>query len=151
MSNGITVSTATFATGVYAASWEDAVRAVGRDMVNAHSIGPAYIDEMVNIIDNYGPYCVIAPGVAVPHANARSVVRRDAIAVQVLTEPVRFGHPHNDPVSIVIGIAATTAKRHIGMIASLADTLDDASVVEAIANAQRRSDVIEALRVTLRS
>ena len=151
MSNGINVSTATFATGVYADTWEDAVRAVGLDMVNAHSIGPAYIDEMINIIDNYGPYCVIAPGVAVPHANARSVVRRDAIAVQVLTEPVRFGHPHNDPVRIVIGIAATTAKRHIGMIASLAETLDNPDIVEQIASAERRSDVLEALRVTVRS
>lgn len=143
----ITVSSATFATGVYAATWEDAVRAVGLDLVNAHAVGPAYIDEMLQIVENYGPYCVVAPGVAVPHANAGSLVRKDAIAVQALSEPVRFGHPHNDPVRLVIGLSATTAKRHIKLLAGLAKAIDDPSVVDAVLAAETRKSALELLGV----
>ena len=150
MSAGITVSTATYSSGVFASSWEDSVRAAGLDLVNAHAVGPAYIDEMLQIIDNYGPYCVVAPGVAVPHANAGSLVRKDAVAVLALDEPVRFGHPHNDPVRLVVGIAATTAKRHITMLAGLAKALDAPGVVDAVVAAGSRKEALGLLGVTVK-
>ncbi|MGO1392337.1 PTS sugar transporter subunit IIA [Agrococcus casei] len=147
----VTVATATYASGVYAPSWEEAVRAAGLDLVNAHAVGPAYIDEMLQIIDNYGPYCVVAPGVAVPHANASSLVRKDGVAVLALEEPVRFGHPHNDPVRLIVGIAATTAKRHITMLAGLAKSLDAPGVVNQIVAAGSRKEALELLGVKVRA
>jgi len=140
---------ATFSPGVRAADWRAAVRAAGVDLVTAGAVGRAYVDELVQQIEQSGPYCVVAPGVAVPHARASAVVRRDALAIVVLDEPVAFGHPHHDPVRVVIGFAATSAKRHLTILAELANALDASGVAERVAAATTRDEAIEALRPAL--
>lgn len=137
---------ATFAPGVHAADWRAAVRAAGVDLVTAGAVGRAYVDELVQQIEQSGPYCVVAPGVAVPHAKASAVVRRDALAIVVLDEPVAFGHPHHDPVRVVIGLAATGPREHLRMLAELANALDASGVTDALASATTREEAIAALR-----
>lgn len=136
---------ATFSPGVAAASWEDAVRAAGRDLVHARAVGPAYVDEMVQLIDDGGPWCVIAPGIALPHARPSALVRRAAAAIVTLREPVEFGHAHHDPVRVVVAVASTTQAEHIRTLAAIAVQLDRAGVVDAIADATTRADAIAAI------
>lgn len=137
---------ATFSRGVRAADWRAAVRAAGVDLVTASAVGRAYVDELVQQIDEAGPYCVVAPGVAVPHAKASAVVRRDALAIVVLDEPVAFGHPHHDPVRLVIAMAAQGPRRHLQMLAELANALDASGVTEALVAATTRDEALAALR-----
>ncbi|HIY66774.1 MAG TPA: PTS sugar transporter subunit IIA [Candidatus Agrococcus pullicola] len=151
MNAEVRVEAATFASGVSAESWRDAVRAAGLDLVNAAAVGPAYIDEMVQLIENSGPYCVVAPHVAVPHSNAGSLVRQSGMAVVVLDEPVTFGHPYNDPVRVVIAIAARTAKQHITMLAALANALDRPGAVKELIAASDKDAALKALRASVRT
>lgn len=137
---------ASFSPGVHAADWRAAVRAAGVDLVTAGAVGRAYVDELVQQIEQAGPYCVVAPGVAVPHAKASAVVRRDALAIVVLDEPVAFGHPHHDPVRVVIGLAATSPKRHLRFLAALANALDASGVTERLTAARTRDEAVAALR-----
>lgn len=137
---------ATFSPGVPAADWRVAVRAAGVDLVTAGAVGRAYVEELVRQIEQSGPFCVVAPGVALPHAKASAVVRRDALAIVVLDEPVAFGHPHNDPVRVVVGIAATSPKRHLQILAELANALDASGVIDRLAAATTRDEAIAALR-----
>ena len=137
---------ATFSPGVHAADWRAAVRAAGVDLVTARAVGRAYVDELVQQIEQAGPYCVVAPGVAVPHARASAVVRHDALAIVVLDEPVTFGHPHHDPVRVVIGLAATSPKRHLLMLAELANALDASGVIDSLAAASTREEAVAVLR-----
>jgi ascorbate PTS system EIIA or EIIAB component len=137
---------ATFSPGVHAADWRAAVRAAGVDLVTASAVGRAYVDELVRQIEQAGPYCVVAPGVAVPHAKASAVVRRDALAIVVLDEPVAFGHPHHDPVRVVIAMAAQSPRRHLQMLAELANALDASGVTDALVAATGRDEAIAALR-----
>ncbi|QCR18632.1 PTS sugar transporter subunit IIA [Agrococcus sp. SGAir0287] len=139
------IAEATFSPGVAAASWEDAVRAAGRDLVHARAVGPAYVDEMVQLIDDGGPWCVVAPGVALPHARPSALVRRPAAAIVTLLEPVAFGHPHNDPVRVVVALASMTQSDHIRTLADLAVRLDRAGVVDAVAAATTRAEAIDAI------
>ncbi|GAA2171644.1 PTS sugar transporter subunit IIA [Agrococcus versicolor] len=136
---------ATFSPGVAAATWEDAVRAAGRDLVHARAVGPAYVDEMVRLIEDGGPWCVVAPGIALPHARPSAVVRRPAAAIVTLREPVAFGHAHNDPVRVVIALSSTTQSEHVLVLADLAVHLDREGVVDAIAQARTRDEAIAAI------
>jgi PTS system ascorbate-specific IIA component len=45
--------------------------------------------------------------------------------VVTLARPVEFGHRDNDPVSLVVGLAAPDADSHLGALATLADFLSD--------------------------
>ena len=136
---------ASFSPGVHAADWRAAVRAAGVDLVHAGAVGRAYVDEMVRQIEDAGPYCVVAPGVAVPHAKASAVVRRDALAIVVLDEPVAFGHAHHDPVRVVLGLAATSPRGHLRILAELATELDRPGVIERLVAAESREAAVAAL------
>lgn len=127
-----------------ARSWDDAVKLAGAEMVRAGAVGPGFVDEMLHVIEELGPYCVVAPGVALAHASPSALVARDAIVVAKLREPLEFGHPYNDPVRVLIVLANRTTARHIRVLAAIANALDRPGVVDALCAA---TTVDEALAV----
>ena len=88
--------------GADASDWRAAVRLAGLALANSGAALPSYADEMIRMIEEHGPYVVIAPGLALAHARPGPAVLADGFAVVTLATPVAFGHPHNDPVSVVL-------------------------------------------------
>ena len=58
----------------------------------------AYVDAMVENIKENGPYVVIWPGTALPHADCLEGVKQEAASLLRLKKPVDFHHESNDPV-----------------------------------------------------
>lgn len=121
--------------GVEAEDWRAAVRSVGAALHRAGFTTARYADEMIRMIEEHGPYVVIAPGLALAHARPGSDVLSDGFAIVTLAHPVNFGHPHNDPVSVVLGLAVTTADDHIAAVAELANVFNDSSAIDELAAA----------------
>jgi PTS system ascorbate-specific IIA component len=65
--------------------------------------------------------------------------------VITLAEPVAFGHPHNDPVSVVLGLAVANPETHVTSVAEIANVFNDASAIPAIASAASPDDVRKVL------
>ncbi|KIU03497.1 MULTISPECIES: PTS sugar transporter subunit IIA [unclassified Frigoribacterium] len=127
--------------GARVADWREAVRVAGHALVDSGAAREGYGDEMVRMIDEHGPYVVIAPGLVLAHARPGDDVVRDGLAVVTLAEPVPFGHPHNDPVSVVLGLAIVTVGGHLESIADLANVFNEASVIPALAAATSVDEV----------
>ena len=101
--------------GVHATDWRDAVRIAGRALRLSGSTRAEYSDRMISVIEEFGAYVVVAPGLALAHARPGPDVRREGLAVITLAEPVAFGHPHNDPVRVVVGLAVSNAEEHVAL------------------------------------
>lgn len=129
--------------GVTAATWREAVRAAGDVLIASGSVDATYPQRMIDVIEEFGAYVVIAPGLALAHARPGNDVHRDGLSLVTLAEPVSFGHAHNDPVSVVIGLAVTTADAHVTGIADLANAFNDPDLVPALRAAETASDAIE--------
>lgn len=132
---------AAVALGANAADWRAAVAVVGAGLAATGSATSGYTESMVRMIEEHGPYVVIAPGLALAHARPGPEVLADGFAVATLNHPVVFGHPHNDPVRVVLGLAVTANDRHIGFIAQLANTFNDSDAVERLAAASTADEV----------
>jgi PTS system ascorbate-specific IIA component len=130
--------------GVEADDWRAAVRAVGEALHASGLAEPAYSERMISMVEEYGPYIVIAPGLAMAHARPGPDVHGSGLAVVTLAHPVAFGHAHNDPVSVVIGLAATEADAHVASVAALANVFNDEAIVPALA-AARDADAVRRL------
>jgi len=111
--------------GEHAADWRDAVRLAGRALVAGGATAPEYSDEMIGTVEELGPYIVIAPGIALAHSRPSPAVYRTGLAWVTLAEPVAFGHPQNDPVRLVVGLAARDDASHVTALATLAELLSD--------------------------
>ena len=129
--------------GGEAATWRDAVRLAGAALTASGSTKPGYAAEMIRMIEEHGPYVVIAPGLALAHARPGPEVIADGLAVVTLATPVPFGHPHNDPVSVVLGLAISSIDRHLESIAELANVFNDRGAIAAIAEATDPGVVLE--------
>ncbi|MFC6354760.1 PTS sugar transporter subunit IIA [Luethyella okanaganae] len=131
----------------HAVDWRAAVELSGAALRRSGATGAGYTQRMVRMIDEFGAYIVIAPGLALVHARPGPDVLADGLSVVILAEPVVFGHPHNDPVSVVIGLAVTSADEHVHSVAELANVFNDESVIPAIAAATDAAQVREILGV----
>jgi PTS system ascorbate-specific IIA component len=94
---------------------------------------------MVDSVHKNGPYIVIAPGFAFAHARPSEAVKRTGMAWMRLSSPVEFGHRSNDPVTLVVALAATDSTAHQSAMGELARLLADPekkSELDSAASAQ---------------
>ena len=125
----------TVSLNVDASNWESAVRAVGDVMQKQGLVESRYIDSMVNVVKELGPYIVLAPGIALAHARPEDGALATGIGLVTLREPVAFGSVANDPVKIVIGLASTDNTSHIGLLKQICEFLEEDANVSILRNA----------------
>lgn len=130
-----------------ARDWREAVELAGRALAASGATDAGYAVDMVRMVEEHGPYIVVAPGLALAHARPGPAVRRDGLAIVTLAEPVAFGHPHNDPVRVVLALAGASSARHLQLVAGIANIFNDSDAVARLAAATTPDEVREILRV----
>ncbi len=108
-----------------AADWRDAIQLAGKALVAGGSTTDEYIAQMIRTVEDLGPYMVIAPGLALAHARPSPAVLRTGLSWVGLSTPVDFGSRKNDPVHLVIGLAAQDHSEHLRAMSSLARLVSD--------------------------
>ena len=130
---------------VSAASWRESFEHAGKALVASKRATPEYIQEMIQAFEELGPYMVIAPGIALAHGRPSKAVLSTGISLVTLSEPVEFGNSANDPVSLVIGLAALDHDSHIDLMAALSELLMDETKVNILLQAVNEADVRQSL------
>lgn len=130
------------AVGVHVEDWEEAVRESGRLLVEDKAVEPRFVDAMIEGVKEFGPYIVLAPGFAMPHAKAEAGCIKTSMSLITLTEPVEFGNPDNDPVYVVAALTAKDHSEHIGALGQLADVLANDTVVDELAAAKSVEEIL---------
>jgi len=133
-------------TGAQAADWREALRLAGDALVAQGVATDVYTDEMIKSVEDLGPYIVIAPGFALAHSRPSPAVLKTGISWVSLAEPVKFGNKDNDPVRLVVGLAAEDPNAHIEIMSALADVLADDDVLDDAIDADTPEKVREVLR-----
>ncbi|AWF37789.1 phosphoenolpyruvate-dependent sugar phosphotransferase system, EIIA 2 family protein [Klebsiella oxytoca] len=108
-----------------AATPEEAIRKAGNALCRAGACSPQYVQAMIASYRELGPYFVIAPGLALPHARPEQGAIKAQISAIRLREPLAFGHAENDPVRVVLGLSATSSDAHIHLIQHIVTVLSD--------------------------
>lgn len=130
------------AVNVHVKDWQEAVRESGRLLVEDEAVEPRFVDAMIEVVKEFGPYIVLAPGFAMPHAKAEAGCLKTSMSLITLTEPVEFGNPDNDPVYVVAALTAKDHNEHIGALSQLADVLSNDTVVEELAAAKSTEEIL---------
>jgi PTS system ascorbate-specific IIA component len=109
---------------VHADTWEDALRVAAKPLLDAGDIEEGYVQGMIDSVKTNGPYIVIAPGLALGHARPSGDVHRACVAIATLDEPIEFGSKVNDPVDIVVVLAAVDDKAHLELLQKIVTFLN---------------------------
>lgn len=124
-------------------SWEDAVRTAGNLLVNNHKAVPSYIDGMIKLANELGPYIVMTPGVAIPHARPEEGALDVGVAAVKLCKPINFGNQDNDPVYLVLAFCTPNANAHIELLSKIAEILSQEDLLEKIKKIETPQQLID--------
>ena len=124
-----------------AETWEDVIRHGGQLMVDAGFTDPTYTEAMIDIVRDMGPYIVLAPGLAMPHARPEMGAKQVGAALVTLEKPIDFGSPENDPVSVAIFLCAPNKDEHIQLLTDIATLFEDEEFLDAAVNFESIEDV----------
>lgn len=73
-----------------ASTWQEAVK-LGVDLlVKADVVEPRYYQAILDGVEQFGPYFVIAPGLAMPHGRPEEGVKKTGFALVTLKTPLVF-------------------------------------------------------------
>lgn len=131
---------------VDATNWQDAIRKGGELLVNSGMTEPRYVDAMIENANKNGPYFVLVPGVAMPHARSECGAIKIGLSLITLKEPVNFLNSPNNPVSIVLCLSATDPNSHIQVMQNLAEFLDSKDDMNAVINANKTEEVMQVMQ-----
>lgn len=125
-----------------AADWKEAVRLGTALLEQAGTVEARYCDAIVAMTEELGPWYLLAPGIAMPHARPEEGVKQTSFALVTLATPVNFGDPDNDPIDILITLAASDAKTmNEEAIVDVVTLLDNEETVRRIRAAKARADI----------
>ncbi|MGO1950378.1 MAG: PTS sugar transporter subunit IIA [Mycobacteriaceae bacterium] len=128
-----------------AADWRAAISVSGDLLESSGATDAPYTTAMIDTVVDNGPYIVVAPGFAFAHARPSEAVHRTALSWVRLAEPVEFGHEKNDPVTLVVALAATDATTHTSAMAELAKVIGRPRTRQALDAASTPAEILEIL------
>lgn len=112
--------------------WEEAVRVAAKPLLKKGAIEPRYVDAIIKNIKTIGPYVVIGPEVAIPHARPEDGVNKVGMSFLKMNEPVYFLNDEKYPVRLLICIAAIDHTTHLKALAQLTKLLSDKNNIELL-------------------
>jgi len=136
----------TFLLQAEADGWQDAVKKSVDLLINTGCASPAYYDAILNAVKEFGPYFVIAPGIAMPHARPEQGALKLGYGLVCLKKPVSFGHSTNDPVDIILCITAPDKQAlNEQAIIQVMNLFDNDKALSDLRNAKNEDDLKEIL------
>ncbi|EJT6478075.1 PTS sugar transporter subunit IIA [Clostridium perfringens] len=122
---------------------EEAVRLAVEPLLKDGSITEEYVKDILEKINDLGPYMAIMPGVVIAHSRPGDYVFKECISMLTLENPVEFGHEDNDPIEIIFVIGAKENTGHLDALQDLARVLINEDSVNKIKNAQNKKEIME--------
>ena len=141
------LATSSIHLGAHASDWRDAIRLAGAALVAGEVTEEDYTQEMIKTVEELGPYIVIAPGFALAHSRPSPAVLKTGLSWVSLSEPVEFGSKTNDPVDLIVGLAALDHDAHIGIMSKLAGVLSDPEMLARLRASTDPAEIQTALGV----
>ena len=122
------------------AKWQEAIKIAGNLLLKNGSITESYINEMIHTVLEFGPYIVIAPGMAIAHAAPSASVLWDDISLVVFKDPVYFDS-QNDPVKLLFAFSASKKEQHLEQLVKLSTLLSEEETVQALEESNTEEEV----------
>ena len=105
-------------------NWQKAVK-LGTDMLIAsNAIESSYHEAIIHCVNTMGPYIIIAPNLAMPHARPEDGVNRTAFALVTLKNPIYFDG-EVAPVDVLVTLAGSTSDQHMEGLMEVIKIVED--------------------------
>lgn len=124
-----------------AKDWQEAIDFSMSSLLQNHYINAGYIEAIKTSTLTNGPYYILAPGVAMPHARPECGALKTGMSLTLLKQEVQFAD--DEPVKLLIGLSAADADSHIGAIQALSELLCEEDKLSALLTAKSEKQLAD--------
>ncbi|MCF8582684.1 PTS sugar transporter subunit IIA [Enterobacter asburiae] len=122
-------------------NWPQALELCAKPLLDLQVIEPEYVTAIIQQHHTLGPYYVLAPGLAMPHARPEEGAKGLGLSLLKLKQGVSFGAGEFDPVDVIIMLAAPDKHSHIEMISALAELFSSDEDMEKLHQANTLEEI----------
>lgn len=127
--------------GLSASTWQEAVKLSVDPLIESGAVKEEYYDAIIESTEEYGPYYILMPGMAMPHARPEAGVQKDAFSLITLKEPVRFSD--GKEAQVLLALAATSSAIHASVaIPQIIALFELENSIERLAACQTKEEVL---------
>lgn len=127
-------------------TWQEAMHECIKPLVADGSVTQEYAECLVENIEKHGPYIVLVPGLAMPHAlaNARGTLR-SAISFMRVKEPVHFGDPDEPETDaqVFFTLSDVDPDEHLKQMQKLMVVMTNDDAMERLKNMESLEELLE--------
>lgn len=127
-----------------AQDWQDAVDHCMAPLLKHKFINEEYIQAIKDSTIANGPYYILAPGVAMPHARPECGALKTGLSLLLLENEIEWDN-NNDPVKLIIGLSAADANSHIDAIQALSELLSEDESLQSLLMAKTEKQLTDIL------
>lgn len=131
---------------IVAEDFKDAIRKSAEPLLEDKAVTESYIEKIIEIYDETGPYIVITENVALPHAPSDAGAKKLAMGFTRLKMPVISGHESNDPVKYLFVLSAPDGDSHLKALSEFVQLLSQDAFYELIQNSDDKEEILEFLK-----
>ena len=122
-------------------SWPQALEICAKPLLELQVIAPEYVTAIIEQHHTLGPYYVLAPGLAMPHARPEEGAKGLGLSLLKLRKGVSFGAGEFDPVDVIVMLAAPDKHSHIEMISALAELFSSDEDMAELHQAKKQEEI----------
>ncbi len=127
-----------------AKDWEDAIRIATKDLLAGGYIKESYVDGIIECVKEFGPYIVIAPDIALPHARPEKGAIKPGYSVTRFEEPVAFEADGSANARLFISLSCVESDTHILVLQEIVGILSDEEKKNMLFETDDAAEIVKA-------
>ena len=112
--------------------WQNAIKISGQPLLKKGYINQHYIDSIIDITNNLGPYYIIGPNIALPHAGIDDGCFKTGMSMIRLSHPVNINTKKGEPIMIkyFVFLCSSDEKSHLQAFFHLLSLIHDTDILK---------------------
>ncbi|MGI2264825.1 PTS sugar transporter subunit IIA [Staphylococcus cohnii] len=128
--------------------WEESIKIAAKPLLKNKSIEVSYVDAMIDSVNKFGSYIVVAPHIALAHARPEDGVNKIGVSLLKNEKSINFNIDKNSfdsekEVYLVLVLAAVDNSSHLNILKELAHLMDSDEKIKKIINANDENKLIK--------
>ena len=122
--------------------WQKAIQLASKPLLDQKYINQAYVEAMINTVITIGPYFIVYPLVAIPHARPEDGVNKLSMSLLKVDQPVKFSEDQDHEVKLLIVLAAEDSTSHLKALSQLTELLSNETDVNSLLNSKSIEEIL---------
>ncbi|UFT99889.1 BglG family transcription antiterminator [Radiobacillus kanasensis] len=126
--------------------WEESINLASKPLLEKEYVSDSYVKAMIQNIQELGPYVVIAPKIAIPHARPEFGVNRLGMSLLLVQDGVKFSEQEKHFANLIIVLAAIDNETHLKALSQLTDLLSDKESLDKLLTMNSAEEVADLIQ-----